>query len=472
MCGHLSLQDTGVTRFIRMIPVEAPQAPTADSAAFFAAPPTTPSALVASRRRFLASPETAEKLEAAVREARAGGNAALAALGSWVVGEYTKALEWVDGSDELALFVRGVSQLELGDVEAAASTLGQSWNSDDEALAAASLQTLLAAKREDDFLKALPQAKLGQADALYFAGRALELERAYEDAVAKYQAALEVDPNHFGARFQLAYRADLFGDDDTAIQIYESFLQQRPIPVSVLINLGILYEDRNDFERACGCFGAVLRRDPNNAVARLFFTDSHDSLDMFYDENLELKEDQLMKVLRTPISDFELSVRARNCLSNMDIKSLGDLVSHTEQELLEFKNFGETSLNEIKRVLTQKGLRLGMRRDDGSFIIPEEFDAARSIDIESELAWLGPLTDEMREALELQISTLNLSVRCHRALVERLNLQRVGDILLYSEEDLLGMPNFGITSLNELQQKLVDYGLRIRSGRGEEYSGD
>ena len=63
-------------------------------------------------------------------------------------------------------------------------------------------------------------------------------------------------------------------------------------------------------------------------------------------------------------------------------------------------------------------------------------------------------------------------MRCHRALVERLNLQRVGDILLYSEEDLLGMPNFGITSLNELQNKLGEYGLRLRSGRGDELEDD
>jgi len=74
--------------------------------------------------------------------------------------------------------------------------------------------------------------------------------------------------------------------------------------------------------------------------------------------------------------------------------------------------------------------------------------------------------------LEMQISTLNLSVRCHRALVERLNLQRIGDILRYSEEDLLGMPNFGITSLNELSSKLTELNLRIRSGRGEEYGQD
>lgn len=455
-----------------MSQVEAPQAPTADPAAFFAAPPSTPAELVEARGRFLADADSTAKFESAVREARAGGNKTMAAIGSWVTGEYDKVLEFAEGNDDLATFVRGMSQYELGQYDAAVETLGGSVGSGDTALAAAALHAMLGANQTDAFEKALPKAKLNDADALYFAGRQLELARDYEAAVEKYEEVLALNELHFAARFRLAYRADLFGDDETAIAVYEGFLQQRPIPVSVLINLGVLYEDRNDFERACGCFGAVLRRDPNNAIARLFFTDSHDSLDMFYDENLELKEDQLMKVLRTPISDFELSVRARNCLSNMDIKSLGDLVSHSEQELLEFKNFGETSLNEIKRVLNQKGLRLGMRRDDGSFIIPEEFDAARSVDIEAELSWLGPLSDEMKEALELQISTLNLSVRCHRALVERLNLQRVGDILLFSEEDLLGMPNFGITSLNELQNKLTEFGLRLRSGRGDEYSGD
>ncbi len=232
----------------------------------------------------------------------------------------------------------------------------------------------------------------------------------------------------------------------------------RPVASTVLINLGVLYEDRNQYERACGCYGAVLRKDPANALARLYYADAHDSL----------KEDQLRKVLRTPITDFELSVRARNCLASMNIRTLGDLVSHTEVELMDFKNFGETSLNEIKRLLANRGLKLGMRRDDGSFVIPDDFNAGRTVNIQSELAWLGELTEEQKEALELQISSLNLSVRCHRVLVERLNLQRVGDVLLYTEEDLLSMPNFGITSLNELKQKLTEYGLRLRSGRGDE----
>lgn len=449
--------------------MEATEAPVVDPAAFFAAPPSSPSDLVEARNRFMTTLACAEKFESAVREARNGGNRVLAAMGSWVTGEYHKALEFVGSEGEMDAFVKGNSEFELGNFAAACETLSGSHKSSDPELAASTLHALLADNQGKDFLAAMKTAKLSEIDQLYFDGRVKELDGEYEAAAVDYRSALEHTPNHFASRFRLAFRSDLHGDEDAAIAMYESFLEQLPIPTSVLLNLGVLYEDRNDFERACGCFGAVLRRDPNNPIARLYFHDSHDSLDMFYDENRELKEDQLMKVLRTPISDFELSVRARNCLSNMDIKTLSDLVSHTEQDLLEFKNFGETSLNEIKRVLNQKGLRLGIRRDDGTFVIPDEFDASRSIDIETELAWLGKLSDEQREALDLQISTLNLSVRCHRALVERLNLQRVSDILLFSEEDLLGMPNFGITSLNELQKKLEEYGLRLRSGRGEEY---
>ena len=58
---------------------------------------------------------------------------------------------------------------------------------------------------------------------------------------------------------------------------------------------------------------------------------------------------------RFPITDFELSVRSRNCLKKMNIRSLGDLLKTTEQELLSYKNFGETSLNEIKALLDAKG---------------------------------------------------------------------------------------------------------------------
>jgi len=61
------------------------------------------------------------------------------------------------------------------------------------------------------------------------------------------------------------------------------------------------------------------------------------------------------------VDELELSVRSANCLQNADIRYLGELVQRTEQEMLKTKNFGRKSLNEIKEVLGEFGLRLGMR---------------------------------------------------------------------------------------------------------------
>ncbi len=438
---------------------------------FFADMPSSPSALLSSRETLLTSTEVISKIDEKARQAREADNHQSAAIASWLAGDYTNAISAankLDASAEMTSFILGSSYLELDQRDPAAEVLNGKHTTGDQALNALSLQSMLCSRNTDGFEKVFAKAKLNEADKLYFTGRQKELEREYEMACDFYEQALELNKHHTNARFRLAFRADLHGDDRTAIRHYEAFNEHLPIPVAALINLGLIYDDNNDYERACGCFSAVQRRDPSNKLAKMYFTDAHDSLNMFYDENAELKEDQMMKVLRTPITDFELSVRARNCLTNMGIKTLADLVSCAEADMLEWKNFGETSLSEIKRLLVQKGLRLGMRRDDGSFMVPDDFDAALSINLEEELKWMGPLTGEQKEALELQISTLNLSVRCHRALVERLNLKRIGDALLYSEEDLLGMPNFGITSLNELQLKLKDYSLRLRSGRGEE----
>ena len=63
-------------------------------------------------------------------------------------------------------------------------------------------------------------------------------------------------------------------------------------------------------------------------------------------------------MLTKPISDLNLSVRARKCMSKLNIQTLGDLLKHTGDELLECKNFGITSLNEVRDKLTSLGLKL------------------------------------------------------------------------------------------------------------------
>jgi len=72
---------------------------------------------------------------------------------------------------------------------------------------------------------------------------------------------------------------------------------------------------------------------------------------------------EINKNLFRSVNELELSVRAANCLKNANIKTIADLVQKTEGEMLKTKNFGKKSLNEIKEILTDMGLSLGVKID-------------------------------------------------------------------------------------------------------------
>jgi DNA-directed RNA polymerase subunit alpha len=89
-----------------------------------------------------------------------------------------------------------------------------------------------------------------------------------------------------------------------------------------------------------------------------------------FDEQLEPQPDEMADEQQTPrfnenlyrsVEELELSVRSANCLKNADINKIYQLVSKTETEMLKTKNFGRKSLNEIKEVLSEMGLSLGMK---------------------------------------------------------------------------------------------------------------
>jgi DNA-directed RNA polymerase subunit alpha len=111
--------------------------------------------------------------------------------------------------------------------------------------------------------------------------------------------------------------------------------------------------------------GAVLPADALAYAAKIL----KDQLTVFinFDEEVEmpeeigiLEEGAINENLYKPVEELELSVRAFNCLKNADIKFIGELVQRSEQEMLKTKNFGKKSLNEIKDVLNEMGLSLGM----------------------------------------------------------------------------------------------------------------
>jgi len=73
--------------------------------------------------------------------------------------------------------------------------------------------------------------------------------------------------------------------------------------------------------------------------------------------------ERLCELLERTVDELELSVRSHNCLKNANIRTIGELVLKTESEILKTKNFGRKSLNEIKEILQQMGLTLGMQID-------------------------------------------------------------------------------------------------------------
>ena len=185
-------------------------------------------------------------------------------------------------------------------------------------------------------------------------------------------------------------------------------------------------------------------------LARLFLKDSSASGDLKLDEQELRSRDRLDQVLGLPVSDFELSVRSRNCLQKMGIMTLGDLARTTEHELLESKNFGETSLVEIKEMLASKGLSLGQM-------------AAPAAAAGEELAVSEPeepSADE-QEIYSQPITELNLSVRARKC-TTKLGITTIGDLVRRTGEDLMECKNFGVTSLNEVREKLAERGLKLR----------
>src|SRR5438309_1172585 len=185
-------------------------------------------------------------------------------------------------------------------------------------------------------------------------------------AVRHLERAVDIDPSHTGALFQLGHASDLAGNDDEAIGYYERCVSHPPVHVGALMNLGVLYEYNEKYDKAEDCYIKVLAANPTDEHAHLFMKDAHASTSMYYNPEEEHAFSRFSQVLEIPVTDFELSVRSRNCLKKMNIKTLGDLTRVSEQQLLSSKNFGETSLMEIKETMATKGLRLGQSLEEGA----------------------------------------------------------------------------------------------------------
>ncbi len=374
-----------------------------------------------------------------------------------VLGKYAKAVEMLEKADEskekyleLAFCLR-----KIGQFDKAIEALDKAAKAGADALAINCAKASVCRVKGDldsaaKILKNCENFQKVSALYHYTLARHLQACGEYDSAIENFEEAIEIDPNHAKALFHIAFILDLRGEEEAALDYYKQLTNNGTPYVNALLNMAVLYEDSSQFEKAQYCINQVLKYHPNNLRAILFKKDIDSSKTMFYDEEIEKNKDQQTKILETPISDFELSVRSRNCLKKMNINSIGDLLKISETELLAYKNFGETSLTEIKAMLESRGLRLGMTAE-GKF--PEDLS---KIGFEDEGD--DDLDDEM---LTKSVEDFGLSVRAKNCLLQ-LNIKTLGELVSKTEAELMGVKNFGATSLSEIRQMLDSLGLDLR----------
>ncbi len=389
------------------------------------------------------------------QESRTPATSARLGVCQYILGRYADSIQTLTNADGGALthFFLGKANLALENYAEALvayeSAERAGYNKDDVTLARADAMRYNAnAEGALALLDGLSGAVEQTAEYLYQRSAAVAaLGGNQSEVVALLERAVEADNSHAGALFGLALENDRYGNDEYARQLYERGAMQFPAHVGTLMNLGLLYEDMGHYERSKQCYQRVLDVYPDHERVRLFFKDADASRDMFYDEEARRRQDRMAQILSVPVTDFELSVRSRNCLQKMGVMTLGDLTETSEQELLSSKNFGETSLVEIRDMLQSKGLELGQFsakwREDEPTYDPTS------------------MSDDERALLDRPIADLNLSVRARKCMV-RLGLSTIGELLRCTGDDLLECKNFGVTSLNEVREKLTEAGMKLR----------
>ncbi len=361
-------------------------------------------------------------------------------------------LQSADGS-AMALFYQARAQFELRQYDEAIATYEKARVSgyDEDECKIRTAESHRYAGRIDDALAILDNI-FGPAEQTpeYMYQRAATVAAVggrMDEAITLYERAINTDPNHAGALFGLALENDRLGNDFECLNLYERAAKAFPTGIGALINLGLLYEDNNQYDRAQICYKRILDCYPDHPQATLYMKDASATGNMLYDEEAQRRNDRLAQILNMPVSNFELSVRSRNCLSKMGIDTIGDLTRTSEAELLSSKNFGETSLFEIREMLSSKGLSLGQFAHE-----------KKSSDPPVDTSHMSP--DE-QALLERPIADLNLSVRARKCMA-RLQLNTIGELIRKTGDDMLECKNFGVTSLNEVREKLADLGLKMR----------
>lgn len=417
--------------------------------------------------------QTRIELEALIREAEASGTPVgqmtRAGVGAHLLGQHKIADRLLSQvtNDAVGLYVHGLvltSLEQYKEAEAKFAAAGKAGFDSIECTLKRAGAIRLQGRLDDaeQALRSTGTEGARRAEYSYQMGSILSDRGDTYGAIEYFERAVDMDPHHTQALFRLASENALHGNDNEAVRYYEQCLSKPPYHLGALINLGLLYEDRGNYPSAAFCFRRVLSFDPEHERARMYMKDIEATQEMFFDDDMARNEARLSQLLSRPVTDFELSVRSRNCLAGMNIMTLGDLTRVTEADLLGGKNFGETSLVEIRDLMAQHGLRVGQ-------------NLAPSKPKEAPGAWSGPgvgvglgflqtpdLSPQEQAMLARPTTDLNLSVRARKCMA-RLGITTLGELVQRTPDELLATKNFGVTSLNEIRQQLAENNLKLRN---------
>lgn len=381
---------------------------------------------------------------------------------SWILGDNPSALSALENSDDNreARFITGIALKEEGETEEALSTLREVYREHEENGEPSGLvfrhiiESLLKLNRIDearDFLSEESEKFDNNPDVLYSRGFIQELTGLRSDAFETYRDVLEIDEEHIPALFRqgnLLYTQARNVDgseedpDELALNIFEKILDISPAHEGAVMNLGIIYEDKGDYEQAKECYSKVLDHNPNHVLAEMYYRDVEASENLSFQEEQRRQQVERGALLNTSMGDFDFPDRILDAFEKLNVETVGDLIQVTEDQLLACDNFGHHSLERVKNFLDQHDLELAERGDDKVTLEPV------------------PPPEDVDDILRKKIDEFDWSARSKRAM-NRLSIHNLADLVKKTEEELLDCQNFGETSLQEVKDTLNELGLSL-----------
>ncbi len=381
---------------------------------------------------------------------------------AWILGSPEDAAELLDGTQPSreSRLVEGLSYKEMGEFHLSAEVLEdlyEEYADQDEYYErifvnlVESYLNLNEIEEARDWVDDEEDQYDGSPNYLYLDGFVNEMEGFREDALECYDQALEEDPEHLHSLFRkanLLNRQAVETDDpdrepeDYSRELYEKIMNISPAHEGPIMNLGLLYEDQGEFERAKDCYRMILEERPDHEIAELYLGDADASMNLSFREERMRKRVETGKLLNKSVEEFEFPQRILDAFDQLNVETIGDLIQCTEEELLNCDNFGQYSLERVKKFLDERDLSLSKAGRNKVTLKP------------------GPPPDEVDDILRKKIEDFDWSARSKRAM-KRLSIYTVKDLVEKTEEELLECQNFGETSLQEVKDTLSELGLSL-----------